>query len=75
MRYGSTAVEDRRGVHRERSLLEYEAILHPDLDRRNVRTILELGPGYGRTAYVFLTLQPGCRYIVSSVRIDLGRIG
>jgi len=49
------------------SLLEYEAILHPDLDRRKVRTILELGPGYGRTAYVFLTLQPGCRFILVDI--------
>ncbi len=49
------------------SLLEYEAILHPDLDRREVRTILELGPGYGRTAYVFLELQPNCRYILVDI--------
>lgn len=49
------------------SLLEYEAILHPELDRRNVRTILELGPGYGRTAYVFLTLQPGCQYVLVDI--------
>ncbi len=49
------------------SLLEYEAILHPDLERRDVQTILELGPGYGRTAYVFLTLQPTCRYILVDI--------
>ena len=49
------------------SILEYKAILHPDLDRRDVRTILELGPGYGRTAYVFLALQPGCRYILVDI--------
>ncbi len=49
------------------SLIEYEAILHPDLDKREVRTILELGPGYGRTAHVFLTLQPGCRYILVDI--------
>jgi len=49
------------------SLLEYEAILHPDLDRREVRTILELGPGYGRTAYVFLTLQANCRYVLVDI--------
>ena len=49
------------------SVLEYEAILHPDLDERDVSTILELGPGYGRTAYVFLTLQPGCRYILVDI--------
>ena len=49
------------------SVLEYQAILHPDLDRREVQTILELGPGYGRTAYVFLALQPGCRYILVDI--------
>lgn len=49
------------------SLLEYDAILHPDMDRREVRTILELGPGYGRTAYVFLELQPKCRYILVDI--------
>lgn len=49
------------------SVLEYKAILHPELDRREVRTILELGPGYGRTAYVFLALQPGCRYILVDI--------
>lgn len=49
------------------SLLEYEAVLHSDIDRREVRTILELGPGYGRTAYVFLELQPNCRYILVDI--------
>lgn len=49
------------------SVLEYEAILHPTLDRRDVGTIMELGPGYGRTAYVFLALQPNCRYILVDI--------
>lgn len=49
------------------SVLEYKAILHPDVDRREVKTILELGPGYGRTAYVFLALQPSCRYILVDI--------
>ena len=49
------------------SVLEYKNILHADVDRREVRTILELGPGYGRTAYVFLELQPGCRYILVDI--------
>jgi len=49
------------------SLLEYKAILHPDLDKREVRTIMELGPGYGRTAHVFLELQPKCRYILVDI--------
>jgi len=49
------------------SLLEYKAILHPDLDRRDVQTVLELGPGYGRTAYVFLALQPAVRYVLVDI--------
>ena len=49
------------------SLLEYKAILHPGVDRREVRTILELGPGYGRTAYVFLALQSSCRYVLVDI--------
>jgi len=49
------------------SVLEYEAILHPGVDKREIRTILELGPGYGRTAYVFLALQPNCRYILVDI--------
>lgn len=49
------------------SVLEYKAILQPELDRQDIRTILELGPGYGRTAYVFLALQPGCRYILVDI--------
>ena len=49
------------------SVLEYKAILHLELDRREVSTILELGPGYGRTAYVFLTVQPSCRYILVDI--------
>jgi putative sugar O-methyltransferase len=49
------------------SVLEYREILHADVDRREVRNILELGPGYGRTAYVFLALQPSCRYILVDI--------
>lgn len=49
------------------SVLEYKNILHPNVDRREVRTILELGPGYGRTAYVFLALQPGCRFVLVDI--------
>lgn len=49
------------------SLIEYDVILHPQLDKREVRTILELGPGYGRTAYVFLKLEPHCRYVLVDI--------
>ena len=49
------------------SVLEYKAILHPEVDRRDVKTVLELGSGYGRTAYIFLALQSGCRYILVDI--------
>ncbi|MDG2375376.1 MAG: putative sugar O-methyltransferase [Woeseiaceae bacterium] len=49
------------------SVLEYKAILHREVDRRDVKTVLELGPGYGRTAYIFLALQPDCRYILVDI--------
>ena len=49
------------------SVLEYKAMLHPDVNRQAVRTILELGPGYGRTAYVFLALQPDCKYVLVDI--------
>jgi len=49
------------------SLLEYQAIMHPQVDPKRVSTILELGPGYGRSAYVFLELQPNCRYILVDI--------
>ena len=64
-----TVMKDGRLISQDlaNSVLEYQAILHPALDRREVRTILELGPGYGRTAYVFLSLQPACRYILVDI--------
>ena len=50
------------------SLLEYETIMHPDVDKTKIATVLELGPGYGRTAYVFLELHPNCRYVLVDIR-------
>lgn len=49
------------------SLLEYEAIMHPNVDASKIATVLELGPGYGRTASVFLELQPNCRYVLVDI--------
>ena len=49
------------------SMLEFRSILAPEVDRREVRTILELGPGYGRTAFVFLSLLPGVRYVLCDI--------
>ena len=47
--------------------LEFRSILHPAVDLTQVNTILELGAGYGRTAFVFLTLLPTVRYIVADI--------
>jgi putative sugar O-methyltransferase len=45
------------------SFLEYLSIMNADVDENEIRTIMELGSGYGRSAYVHLTLRPKCRYI------------
>lgn len=49
------------------AVLEYQSILQGPVSAAGVRTILELGPGYGRTAYVFLKLRPGVRYILVDI--------
>jgi len=49
------------------SVLEYRSILAPEVDRSEIRTILELGPGYGRTAFVFLKRMPGVRYVLADI--------
>jgi putative sugar O-methyltransferase len=32
-----------------------------------IKTVLELGAGYGRTGFVFQTLRPGTRYIIADI--------
>jgi len=49
------------------SVLEYKAIVNHTDNAHQIRTIMELGPGYGRTAYVFLTLHPACRYVLVDI--------
>ena len=49
------------------SFLEYQAIMQSGLDPAQLRTIWELGAGYGRTAFVFLKLLPHARYIVVDI--------
>jgi putative sugar O-methyltransferase len=41
--------------------------MHEDVDHKEIRTIMELGSGYGRTAYVYLTLNPEYRYILVDI--------
>jgi putative sugar O-methyltransferase len=48
------------------SMLEYRSVAEAGLAGR-VRTVLELGAGYGRTAFVFLRLQPGVKYRIVDI--------
>lgn len=49
------------------SALEYQAIMDAGIERHNIRTVMELGAGYGRTAFTFLTLHPDIRYLVVDI--------
>ncbi len=49
------------------SFLEYLSVMRPDVDENEIGTIMELGSGYGRTAYVYLTLTPRSRYILVDI--------
>lgn len=49
------------------SMLEYRAIMDGGVQRDKVHTMLELGAGYGRTSYVFLSLELGMRVVVVDI--------
>ena len=49
------------------SFLEYQSVMKADIDASEINTIMELGSGYGRTAWVYLTLHPGCRYLLVDI--------
>jgi len=49
------------------SMLEFLEISRGVKEFSNINTIVELGAGYGRTAFVFLTLMPNIRYIIADV--------
>jgi putative sugar O-methyltransferase len=49
------------------SILEYQSIVQSGIDLRGVRTIMELGAGYGRTAFVFQHGLPAARYMVVDI--------
>ena len=49
------------------SFLEYQSVMKADVDASEINTIMELGSGYGRTAWVYLTLHPGCRYVLVDI--------
>ncbi|MDX1959900.1 MAG: putative sugar O-methyltransferase [Leptospiraceae bacterium] len=49
------------------SLLEYDSIMSNIESSKPVSSILELGAGYGRNAYVFLKLNPNAKYIIVDI--------
>ncbi len=49
------------------SFLEYLSVTNSDVDSSEIGTIMEVGSGYGRTAYVYLTLNPNTRYILVDI--------
>jgi putative sugar O-methyltransferase len=49
------------------SFLEYQSVMDSEVDASEIRTIMELGSGYGRTAYVYLNLHPDRRYVLVDI--------
>ncbi|MFC1514303.1 putative sugar O-methyltransferase [Candidatus Omnitrophota bacterium] len=49
------------------SALEFDSISGGTKDFQGIKTVLELGAGYGRTAQVMLTLLPDIRYIIVDI--------
>ncbi|MCK5023199.1 MAG: putative sugar O-methyltransferase [Candidatus Aenigmarchaeota archaeon] len=49
------------------SALEFKSISSGVDDFQDIKTILELGAGYGRTAYVILRLNSHIRYIIADI--------
>ena len=49
------------------SILEYQSITEPLTVPGELKTVMELGAGYGRTAFVFLRLMPSVRYVVVDI--------
>lgn len=49
------------------SFLEYQSVMKADVETSEIDTVMELGSGYGRTAYVYLTLRLNCRYVLVDI--------
>jgi putative sugar O-methyltransferase len=61
--YGSRRISQDLG----NAFLEYHAVMNAMANADAVKTVMELGAGYGRTGYVFLKLHPNIRYIVVDI--------
>jgi len=49
------------------SVLELNEMIKGGVDFNSINTVMELGAGYGRTAYVFLKAFPHLKYIVADI--------
>ena len=49
------------------SFLEYKSVVDSGIDMSKIKTIIELGGGYGRTAYVYLSLMKSIKYIMVDI--------
>lgn len=49
------------------SVIEFKSIMEPINDKSSIKIIGELGGGYGRNAYVFLSMMPGIKYIMIDI--------
>lgn len=49
------------------SIIEFQSIIKSIPDKNRIKTICELGGGYGRNAFVFLSMMPGIKYIMIDI--------
>ena len=49
------------------SVLEFKSIMDSGIDKNKIHTIMELGGGYGRTAFVFLSLMNSVKYVMVDI--------
>lgn len=49
------------------SIIEFKSIIKSIPDKNRIKTICELGGGYGRNAFVFLSMMPGIKYIMIDI--------
>jgi putative sugar O-methyltransferase len=49
------------------SILEFSSIVGSGVNVAEIRTVMELGAGYGRTGYVFERLLPSIKYVVVDI--------
>ena len=49
------------------SILEFDSVTKGIGDERRIRSILEIGAGYGRSAYVFCKMLPEVKYLIVDI--------